>query len=143
MTKKDFLVIYNTANYAANNAFNKLGLKAKFFTNAFKSDFEVLADEEYYLRAELAEKDNGVPKKDQSGQLIINYENEKKLMVELKKWKLEEFVLDKSKLAPFVPTEKDEKCFLISPEIYETLNGFVFDLNEEKYLEILLKQQKT
>jgi hypothetical protein len=42
-----------------------------------------------------------------------------------------------------VPTEKDEKCFLISPEIYETLNGFVFDLSEEKYLEILSKQQKT
>ena len=141
MTKKDFLIIYNTASYLANNAFNKLGLKSKFFTNAFKSDYDVLSDEEYYLRAELAEKDNGVPRKDQSGQLVVSLDNDKKLAVELKKWKSEEFILDKSKLSPFVPTEKDEKCFMISPEIYETLNGFVFDLDEEKYLEILEKNK--
>lgn len=142
MTKKDFLIIYNTASYLANNAFNKLGLKSKFFTNAFKSDFEALADEEYYIRAELAEKDNGVPRKDVNKQLVVSLENDKKLVVKLKEWKSEEFILDKSKLAPFVPTEKDEKCFLISPEIYETLNGFVFELSEEKYLEILAKQQQ-
>lgn len=137
MTKGEFITIYNTATFISQRAFNKLGLKAKAFTKSQLSIFEELADEEYYLRAELAEKnEDKTIKKDANQQLIITAENEKLLLPKLKAWKKEKVELNDFKV--FIPElPKDEKLFLVSPEIFETLNGYVFQLNENDYLDIL------
>jgi hypothetical protein len=137
MKKGKFLVKYNTAVNLSQKFYNKLGLKAKSFTNTQLSVYEELADEEYYLMAELAEKkeDNSL-KKDANQQLILTAENQKLLHLKLKSWKNEEVELNEFK--PFIPElPKDNHLFLISPEIFETLNGFVFQLEEEDYLNIL------
>ena len=138
MNKGEFLTKYNTAIYLSQRAFNKLGLKSKTISNEYKNLFEELADEEYYLRAEFASKnEDGTAKKDSNQQLIVTLENEILLISKLKAWKKEEVeVTVSSKI--FIPTfPKDENLFKISPEIYDTLNGFVFELDEEIYFDIL------
>lgn len=138
MTKKEFLILYNTANFMANNSFNKLGLICKRFTKAFTDEFSDLADEEYYIRAELAPKEGETIKKSHNGQPIISADKDKELSEKLNAWKAEGMKIDFSKWSLFTPDlAKDKKLFLISPEIYETLNGFVFSLSEEDYFSCL------
>jgi len=135
MNKGEFLIKYNVATQVANNAFSKLGLAAKKFTKAYADEYSDLADEEHFLRKDFAELDeNKKAKKDQQGQLILDDSKEKELFKALKAWKKEpiEFELNK-----FTPIKLEGTLLFMSAPIYEELNGFVFDVEEEVYLQAL------
>lgn len=137
MDKGQFLIKYNTALQVANTAFSKLGLTAKKFTKAYKDDYDDLADEEHFIRKDFAKVVDGQAQKDQQGQLVMDDSKERELVAALRAWKKEPicFELDK-----FTPVKLSGKTLFISPAIYEELNGFVFDVNEEVYLEEVEKE---
>lgn len=137
MTKGEFLIKYNIANQVANQAMGKLGLTAKRFTKAYVDEFGDLADEEHFIRKDFAQLDeNKQAKKDQQGQLILDDTKEKEMVAALKVWKKEpiEFEFNHAK---FTPVKLEGKALLVSAVIFEELNGFVFDVSEEDYLEAI------
>jgi len=131
MKKGEFLVLYNVANQVANNAFSKLGLAAKKFTKAYVNEYSDLADEEHFIRKNHCKIVDGQAQKDQQGQLVMDSSKEKELFADLKEWKKEpiEFELNK-----FAPIKLEGKLLFMSAPIYDTLNGYVFDVSEEDYL---------
>lgn len=137
MNKGEFLIKYNTAIQVANTAFSGLGISSKKYTKVYKDDYDDLADEEHFIRKDFAKIVDGVAQKDQQGQLVMDSLKEKELFVALKAWKKEPicFELDK-----FTPVKLSGKTLFISPAIYEELNGFVFDVSEEVYLEAVEKE---
>jgi len=137
MRKGEFLVLYNIASQVSNTAFSKLGLAAKKFTKAYANDFSDLADEEHFVRKTHSKIVDGQAQKDQQGQLVMDDSKEKELFADLKEWKKEPicFELDK-----FTPIKLEGKLLFMSAPIYEELNGFVFDVSEEVYLEAVEKE---
>jgi len=140
MTKKDFIVLYNTATEVSLRAYNRLGLICKRFTKAYATEFETLQDEEFYLRAASGKIVDMVLQKEQSGQIIIDASKEVALLKELKEWKNEPMAFDSSKFAPVEIIDK--KLLMIAPAIFETLNGFVISCDEDVYLEALSASEK-
>ena len=137
MNKGTFLTKYNIANQVANQAFSKLGLTAKRFTKAYADEFGDLADEEHFLRKDFAQLDeNKQAKKDQQGQLVMDDSKEKELVIALKAWKKEPIAFEFNH-AKFLPAKLEGKALFVSAVIFEELNGFVFDVTEEEYLEAI------
>jgi hypothetical protein len=135
MRKSEFLIMYNTAVQVSNTAFSKLGLAAKKFTKVFADEYSDLADEQHFLDKDFAELDEQKkPKKEQNGTFIIDTKKEKEHFAALKAWKKEEIEVDFSK---FTPIKLEGKLLFMSAPIYDTLNGYVFDVPEEVYLEAL------
>lgn len=137
MTKREFLIKYNVASQVAEKAFGKLGLSAKRFTKAYSEDFSDLTDEEYFIRKDFAQLDEAKQaKKDQQGQLLIDDTKEKELVVALKYWKKLpiDFEINHDK---FKPVKLEGRDLFVTAVIFEELNGFVFDLSEEEYLEAI------
>jgi hypothetical protein len=137
MTKGEFLIKYNVANQVANQAMGKLGLTAKRFTKAYADEFGDLADEEHFIRKDFAQLDEQKQaKKDQQGQLILDDIKEKELVAALKAWKKEPIEFEFN-YAKFQPVKLEGKALFVSAVIFEELNGFVFDVSEEDYLEAI------
>ena len=134
-TKGEFLVVYNTANFLAENSFTKLGLTAKKYCNAFKEDYEALALEETYeVRAPFYLKVDGKVSKNDKGAPIVDESKEKELSAALSAWKKQPIELT----GTFTPiTTLLPKALMISPAIFDTINGHVINIDEEVYLEIV------
>ena len=137
MNKGEFLIKYNTAIQVANTAFSGLGISSKKYTKVYKDDYDDLADEEHFIRKDFAKIVDGVAQKDQQGQLVMDDSKERELVAALRAWKKEPicFELDK-----FTPIKLEGKLLFMSAPIYEELNGFVFDVSEEVYLEAVEKE---
>jgi phosphotransferase system HPr-like phosphotransfer protein len=133
MNKKEFLIKHNIASHVASKAFGKLGLTAKRFTKAYANEYEDLSDEEHFIRKDFAKIVDGSVQKDQQGQLVMDGTKEKELVAALKAWKKEpiEFEFNNAK---FQPVKLEGKDIFIAADIFEELNGFVFDVSEEDYL---------
>ena len=137
MNKGTFLKKYNIANHVAENAFGKLGLSSKRFTNAYSDEYTDLSIEESFIRKDFAEiGEDKKPKKDQQGNFIIDDSKEKELVAALKAWKKEPIVFEFNH-AKFLPAKLEGKALFVSAVIFEELNGFVFDVTEEEYLEAI------
>jgi hypothetical protein len=118
-------------------AMGKFGLSCKRFTKSYQNQYEDLADEEHFIKKDFAQFDEQKQaKKNQQGQLIMDDSKEKELVAALKSWKKEpiEFEFDHNK---FAPVKLEGKDIFVSAVIYEELNGFVFDVTEEEYLEAI------
>jgi len=131
MTKAEALIILNTALQVSETAFSKLGLASKRFYKTFASDYSDLADEEYFVKKDFAKLEGGQAVKDQQGNLVMDTAKEKELFAAVKAWKKEECDIDWSK---FTPIKLEGKLLFMSAPIYDTLNGYVFDVSEEDYL---------
>ena len=144
MNKGEFLKKYNIANYIGENAFSKLGLAGKRFTNAYSEDYEDLSLEESFIRKDFAEiGEDKKPKKDQQGQWVIDDAKEKDLALALKAWKKEPIEFE---LIKFMPVKIEGKLLFMSASIYEELNGFVFNVSEDDYIaaiEAEIEKQKA
>lgn len=139
MKKGEFLVVYNVSVDVSNQMFNKLGLKAKKFTNKFKGLYEDLSLEEIYIRYDFAIKEGEAFKKDEKGTPIVKAESEKEFLKKLSEWKKEEVEVD---LSDFTFVELDEKLIkMLPPSIYDTLNGYLFSVSEDEYLSIITKEE--
>jgi hypothetical protein len=142
MKKGEFLIKYNTAKQVSEAAFSKLGLAAKKFTKAYQDEYADLSDEEHFLRKDFAIiEGEGVNKKAKTERLqngaeilVMDDSKEKELFAALKAWRKEEisFELDK-----YEPIKLEGKLLFMSAPIYDTLNGYVFNVSEEAYLEAL------
>jgi hypothetical protein len=134
MNKGEFLIKFNISNQLANQAFSKLGLAAKKFTKVYAEEYSDLADEEHFVRKSFAQIENGQAKKDQNGSLILDDSKEKEMVSALKAWKKEpiEFSVDK-----FTPVKLEDNLLFLSPAIFDELNGFVFEVNEDDYIKII------
>jgi hypothetical protein len=135
MTKGEFNRKFNVATQVANTAFSKVGLSATKFLKAYTTEAGDLSDELYFVNKDFAELDEQKKaKKDQSGNLIMDDLKEKELLAAVKAWNKEpiEFELDK-----FIPVELKGKQLFMSAPVYHELNGFVFDVSEEDYLQSL------
>jgi len=131
MTKEEALIILNTALDVSETAFSKLGLASKRFFKAFSENYSDLRDEEYFVRKDFAKLEGGQAVKDQKGNLVMDTAKEKELFAALKAWKKEECDIDWSK---FAPIKLEGKLLFMSAPIYDTLNGYVFNVSEEDYL---------
>jgi len=145
MNKGTFLLKINLANRLSNEAFSKLGLASKKCVNAYKDEVTDLNDEQHFVMKDFAQLDeNKQAKKDQNGGLVMDDSKEKELVAALKAWKKEpiEFELDK-----FAPIKIEGKLLFMSPAIFDELNGFVFDVSEEDYIEAVeaevIRQNET
>jgi len=133
MNKGEFNRKVNVATQVANTAFSKVGLSATKFLKAYSTEAGDLADELFFVKKDFAELDeNKKAKKDQSGNLVMDSVKEKEMVAAVRAWNKEpiEFELDK-----FIPVELVGKQLFMSAPIYEELNGFVFQVSEEDYLE--------
>ncbi len=131
MTKAEALIILNTALQVSETAFSKLGLTAKKFFKAFSDEYSDLRDEEYFVRKDFAKLEGGQAVKDQQGNLVMDTAKEKELFAAVKAWKKEECDIDWSR---FAPIKLEGKLLFMSAPIYDTLNGYVFNVSEEDYL---------
>ena len=132
MTKGEFITKLNIATQVANTAFSRVGLTAKRFTKTFNEEYADLLDEQYFIKKDFAELDEkGQAKKDQQGNLILDSSKEKEMVTALKLWNKEPFEVDFSKFKLVKLTGKE---LFMSAVIFDELNGYVFDINEEEYL---------
>lgn len=134
MNKKEFQSIFNMATALSQQAFSALGLAAKNFVKAHKELGEDLADENYYMRGEYCLKEGSQWKRDDKGNPIFDDSKTKEYVSAVKAWGKEEVEVD---WGVFTPVQLKGKLLFMSPEIYATLNGYVFNVPEDVYLESL------
>lgn len=122
LTKRDFLVLFNSCNHIGQKIHNKLGLFCANFCRKYAYIFEKLSTEEKEIDA--------IPE-------IVSGKGVVEKSELLLKWKSELLGINLDKHTVYIPNEKDLGYFIVAPDLYLTLNGFIFELSEEDYLAAL------